>query len=369
MPSTITTAGVLAFMSLSGALAATNCTFSGSSGYSDVSAKKSSCSTIIIDSLEVPAGETLDLEDLNDFTTVIFRGQTTWAYAEWEGSLISISGNNITVKGAAGSALDGQGALWWDGLGGNGGVTKPKFFKANNLYDSVLDGITILNAPKNSFSVNYVENLVLQNIVINNTAGDELNSDGKTLGHNTDAFDINNCDGVLFQNITVYNQDDCVAVNSGENVVFRDALCSGGHGISIGSVGGRSNNVVNNITFDNVLMQNSQQSVRIKTIADTNGTVSNVTYRNIVIDSPTDNTDYGIIVSQSYNGVDGEPTNGVIISNFVLQNVTGTVYEDAINIYIECGEGSCIDWTWTDVNVSGGKNSGDCMNIPDGITC
>jgi hypothetical protein len=71
MPSTITTAGVLAFMSLSGALAATNCTFSGSSGYSEISAKKSSCSTIIIDSLEVPAGETLDLEDLNDFTTVI----------------------------------------------------------------------------------------------------------------------------------------------------------------------------------------------------------------------------------------------------------------------------------------------------------
>lgn len=194
---------------------------------------------------------------------VIFQGRTTWDYAEWEGSLVSISGNNITVKGAPGSILDGQGALWWDGLGGNGGVTKPKFFKANYLYDSVLDGINILNAPKNSFSINHVENLTLRNVLVNNTAGDELDSDGTTLGHNTDAFDINNCNGVLLQNITVYNQDDCVAVNSGENVVFRDALCSGGHGISIGSVGGRDNNIVNNIIFDNVLMEKSQQSVRI----------------------------------------------------------------------------------------------------------
>ncbi|KAK7741795.1 hypothetical protein SLS53_004859 [Cytospora paraplurivora] len=373
-----TTAGVIALLSLSGALAASasnnstassSCTFTGSTGYSEVSENKNSCSTIILDSLEVPGGETLDLTDLNDGTTVIFEGRTTWDYAEWEGSLFSVSGNNITVKGAAGSVLDGQGALWWDGLGGNGGVTKPKFFKANHLNDSVLDGIYILNAPKNSFSINYINNLVVKNVVINNTAGNELDSDGKTLGHNTDAFDINTCDGVVIQNVSVWNQDDCVAVNSGSNVLFKDSLCSGGHGLSIGSVGGRSNNVVSNITFDNVLVENSQQSIRIKIIANTTGEVSDITYRNIVIDAPLDNTKYGIIVTQSYNGVDGEPTNGVPITNFNLQNVTGTVYDEAINIYIECGEGSCSDWTWTDVKVTGGQNSTDCLNVPEGISC
>lgn len=171
---------------------------------------------------------------------VTFQGRTTWAYAEWEGSLFSISGNNITIKGAPGHVLDGQGALWWDGLGGGGGVTKPKFFKANNLNDSVLDSINIQNAPKNFFSINYVNNLLVKDVVCNNTAGDELNADGRTLGHNTDAFDINNADGVIIQNAKVWNQDDCVAVNSGQNVLFKDALCSGGHGGSIGSVGGVS---------------------------------------------------------------------------------------------------------------------------------
>lgn len=167
------------------------------------------------------------------------------------------------MRGAAGSVLDGQGALWWDGLGNGGGVTKPKFFKANNLNDSVLDSIYILNAPINSFSINYINNLVVKDITINNTAGDTLASNGKARGHNTDAFDINNCDGVLITGAQVWNQDDCVAVNSGQNVLFTDGFCSGGHGLSIGSVGGRSNNVVKNITFENVVMAKSQQSVRI----------------------------------------------------------------------------------------------------------
>jgi polygalacturonase len=161
--------------------AAGSCTFSGSLGYSSASVSKASCSTIVLSSLQVPGGKTLNLEKLNDGTTVIFEGTTTFGYAEWEGSLFSVSGNGITVKGAPGSVLDGQGALYWDGQGGSGGVTKPKFFKANHLNDSLLEGITIRNAPKNSFSLNYVYNLTVKDVTVDN-------KDGATLGKNTDAF-------------------------------------------------------------------------------------------------------------------------------------------------------------------------------------
>lgn len=109
-----------------------SCVFSGTGGYLDAKSKKASCSTIVLSSLTVPGGVTLDLETLNDGTTVIFEGTTTWEFSEWDGPLFSVSGNNITVKGAPGSVLDGQGALWWDGQGNGGGKTKPKFFKANN---------------------------------------------------------------------------------------------------------------------------------------------------------------------------------------------------------------------------------------------
>ncbi|KAI1084766.1 endopolygalacturonase PGa [Whalleya microplaca] len=338
---------------------ATTCTFSGSAGYSLVSASKAACSTIVLSALTVPAGVTLDLEDLNDSTTVTFEGNTTFGYSEWDGPLFSVSGNNVTVRGAEGSVLDGQGALYWDGKGGSGGVTKPKFFKANNLNDSVLDSITIRNAPKNSFSLNYVNNLLVKDIVVDDR-------DGSELGKNTDAFNINNADGVTITGATVWNQDDCVAINSGENIWFSNGFCSGGHGLSIGSIGNRTNNVVRNVTFTDTVMEDSQQSVRIKTISYANGTVEDITYRNIAMSG---GTDYGIIVMQSYNGVDGEPTNGVSIADIVLQNVTGTVESDAVNIYVECGEGSCSDWTWTDVSVTGGKDSSDCINVPEGVSC
>lgn len=115
-----------------GLLRRDNCTFTGATGYLDVLKAKNSCSTITLSSLQVPGNVTLNLEKLNAGTTVIFEGTTTWGFAEWSGSLFSVSGDSITVKGAPGSVLDGQGAFWWDGLGNGGGKTKPKFFKANN---------------------------------------------------------------------------------------------------------------------------------------------------------------------------------------------------------------------------------------------
>lgn len=199
----------------------------------------------------------------------------------------------------------------------------------------------------------------MRDITVDDSAGDEL-------GKNTDAFNINNADGIWITGAKVWNQDDCVAINSGKNIVFENGFCSGGHGLSIGSIGGQTTNVVTNVTFSDTVMERSQQSVRIKTISGANGTVDNITYRNIAMSG---GDDYGIIVMQSYNGVNGKPTNGVTVTNFVLQNVTGTVKSDAVNIYVECGEGSCSNWTWTDVLVTGGTDATDCQNVPEGISC
>ena len=46
-----------------------------------------------------------------------FQGETTWGYEEWSGPLFSISGADITVTGAPGHSLNGNGAKWWDGKG------------------------------------------------------------------------------------------------------------------------------------------------------------------------------------------------------------------------------------------------------------
>lgn len=107
---------------------ASSCTFSGSAGAASASKSQASCATIVLSDVAVPSGTTLDLSDLNDDTTVIFEGETTWGYKEWDGPLLQIKGTGITIKGASGATLNGNGAKWWDGEGSNGGVTKPKFF-------------------------------------------------------------------------------------------------------------------------------------------------------------------------------------------------------------------------------------------------
>lgn len=43
-----------------------------------------------------------------------------------------------------------------------------------------------------------------------------------------------------------------------------------------------------------------------------------------------------------------------------LQNVTGTATSDAKNYYILCGSGSCSDFTFNDVHISGGGEASSC---------
>ncbi|KAI0121526.1 glycoside hydrolase family 28 protein [Hypoxylon sp. NC0597] len=336
-----------------------SCTFTS---ITSLSAQKKSCTDIVLDGITVPAGQTLDLTSLTEGTTVTFQGTTTFGYEEWEGPLISVSGTSITVKGASGHVIDGNGAEWWDGQGSNGGKTKPKFFYAHSLTSSIITGLNVKNTPVHGFSINGANDLTLDHITIDNSDGDTAG------GHNTDAFDVGSSDGVKILNANVKNQDDCLAVNSGTNIEFSGGSCSGGHGLSIGSVGGRSDNDVSNVVISNSSISNSQNGVRIKTVYDATGSVSNITYSDITLSNITD---YGIVIEQDYeNGSPtGTPTTGVPITDLTLENVTGSVADDATEVYILCGEGSCSDWTWSGVSVTGGKKSTKCSNVPTGASC
>ncbi|EME86776.1 glycoside hydrolase family 28 protein [Pseudocercospora fijiensis CIRAD86] len=341
---------------------ATGCTFSGSDGASLVSKSKSSCSTIVLSSLAVPAGMTLDLTKLQDGTHVMFEGTTTFGYKEWDGPLVSVSGNRITVTGAPGSVLDGGGARWWDGQGKNGGKTKPKFFYAHKMTSSTISNIKIKDSPIQVFSIDQASNLNLNTITIDNSAGDSRH------GHNTDGFNVGSSRGINIDRATVHSQDDCLAVNSGSDITFSNGYCSGGHGISIGSVGGHSDNSVSNVLVTNSKVVNSENGVRIKTVSGATGSVRGVTYRGITLSGITK---HGIVIEQDYKngGPTGIPTNGVSITGLTLNGVTGSVSSSATKIHILCGSGSCSNWSWKGVSISGGKKSSSCKNVPSGATC
>ncbi|KAJ5711393.1 CAZyme family GH28 [Penicillium malachiteum] len=297
----------------------TVCTFNSAAS---ASASKSSCNTIVLDNIEVPAGETLDLTDLNSGTKVIFNGETTFGYEEWDGPMIEISGSSIVVSGTSNHTINGGGERWWDGEGTNGGKTKPKFFYAHSLDDSTITGLNIKNTPVQAFSVES-DNLILNSITIDDSDGD---ANG---GHNTDGFDVGESTGVTISNAVVMNQDDCLAVNSGTD---------------------------------------SENGIRIKTNSGATGSVSGVTFSNIQISGITD---YGIVFEQDYENGDptGTPTDGVSITDLTVESVTGTVESDATDVYILCASGACSDWTWSDVSVTGGSTSDECENVPSGASC
>ena len=70
---------------------------------------------------------------------------------------------------------------------------------------------------------------------------DNGHSSGPPIG-----FDVQGTN-VLLENNIVYNDDDCLALCSpANNVVFRNTLCSGSHGVSIiGSMSGTTTDIQN----------------------------------------------------------------------------------------------------------------------------
>lgn len=231
------------------------------------------------------------------------------------------------------------------------------------MKQSTISGLNVKNTPVQGFSVNSATDLTLDHITIDNSAGD--GADG---GHNTDAFDVGSSTGITISNANIKNQDDCLAINSGSNIHFVGGTCSGGHGLSIGSVGGRTDNDVSNVVIENSKISNSQNGVRIKTVYDATGSVKNVTYKDITLSGITK---YGIVIEQDYeNGSPtGKPTTGVPITDLTVSGVTGSVSSSATPIYILCGSGSCSDWTWTGNKVTGGKASTKCSGVPSGASC
>ena len=89
------------------------------------------------------------------------------------------------------------------------------------MISSTITGISILDSPVQVFSIDNSQDLVLNGITIDDSAGD-----AGALGHNTDAFDVGDSIGITMSGANVKNQDDCLAINSG-TVSFR--LYCGAH--------------------------------------------------------------------------------------------------------------------------------------------
>ncbi|KAI0711539.1 endo-polygalacturonase PG1 [Earliella scabrosa] len=344
-------AALLAFVPfIVAAPAATDCTGTISS-LDDVAAAVK-CTTVNINSFTVPAGKTFDIK-LLDGTTVNMQGDVKFDVKNWAGPLFQISGKSITFNGN-GHTFDGNGPSYWDGLGGNGGVTKPApmmKIKISGTYTNV----KVKNSPSRTYSVGNPAQLTMSNLIIDNSEGDAPNSKsgGKAAGHNTDGFDCSTTN-LIIQDSTIHNQDDCLAINKGSNIVFQRNTCTGGHGISVGSID--SDVTVTGITIKDNVIKDNDQALRIKTKAAASGSsVSNITYSG---NTGTGMRRFGVIIDQSYPTTLGTPGNGVKLSgvNFVGSTNSISVASGAKRVAVNCGSGTCSGtWDWSALKVSGGS--------------
>lgn len=117
--------------------------------------------------------------------------------------------------------------------------------------NSKITSLNIQNWPVQCFDIAKCDGLEISGLTLNNSVGYAPNAirSGLPAAHNSDGFDLSSTSNTLLTNTTVLNHDDCVAVTSGSNITVGQTYCSGGHGLSIGSVGGKSNNTVIDITL------------------------------------------------------------------------------------------------------------------------
>ncbi|GHJ90323.1 hypothetical protein NliqN6_6725 [Naganishia liquefaciens] len=331
------------------------------SSYSDVAtAVSSKCSTVVVNSFIVPAGKPFDLSGLATGTTVNVAGDVTFASAQWDGPLFIIDGESITFQGN-GHTFDGQGQGVWDTKGSNGGTTKPQFLKLK--HSGTFSNLKVINSPRQVFSIGSNSALLtVDSVQIDNSAGDKL-SGGKPLAHNTDGFDVS-ASNVIIKNCRIINQDDAIAINSGSNIQFLNNYCSGGHGISIGSI--QTGKTVSGVTISGNTVVNSDNGLRIKTVSGaTSASVSDVTYTGNTV---TGAAKYGVVIQQDYlnGGPTGTPTNGVSISNINFSGTnTVSVSSGAKEVYVLCGSGSCKGtWNWAGLKVNGGSKGNITGNPP-----
>ncbi|TDL24140.1 polygalacturonase [Rickenella mellea] len=331
-------------LGLSALVAAVNACTGTINSLNDVSSAVK-CTTVNINGFTVPAGQALSLS-LATGATVNLNGNLVFANKSWAGPMFVIFNGN-------GHTIDGRGEDYWDGQGSNGGIQKPHPMMKIKI-SGTFKNVKVVNSPAQTFSFGNPGALTVSAITIDNSLGDQPNSrsGGLPAGHNTDAFDASTTD-LTISGCTVHNQDDCLAINHGSNIVFTGNSCTGGHGISVGSID--SDVTVSGITISNNKIINNDQGLRIKTKSAASGsTVSGITY--------TGNTGsglrkFGVLIDQSYPDTLGKPGNGVKLSgvNFASGNVL-SVNSGADRVAVNCGSSSCSGtWNWSGLKVTGGK--------------
>jgi polygalacturonase len=95
------------------------------SEYSQISTALANCTEITLRDIVAPTNSSIDLLKAKENSVITFAGTTSFAFTNSSSFYpIYFGGKNVTITSAPGAIIDGNGSMYWDGLGSNGGVPK-----------------------------------------------------------------------------------------------------------------------------------------------------------------------------------------------------------------------------------------------------
>ncbi|KAL8166325.1 hypothetical protein V2J09_007824 [Rumex salicifolius] len=265
--------------------------------------------------------------------------------------LIFYRTHGLTMQG--GGLIDGRGEKWWNlpckphkGINGTtlpGPCDSPvaiRFFGGTNL---TLQSLKFINSPEFHIRFDNCQTVHVDSLVIKSPGNSP----------NTDGIHVENTVDVTIHNSVISNGDDCVSIGAGtHNMEIKNLTCGPSHGISIGSLGVHNSKAcVSNITVESATIRHSDNGVRIKTWQGGSGSVSNVAFNNIHMDTVKN----PIMIDQYYclTKTCRNMTSAVMISDVSYSNIHGTYDTRAPPVHLACSDAvPCTNLTLSNVELT-----------------
>ncbi|KAF5366849.1 hypothetical protein D9758_006488 [Tetrapyrgos nigripes] len=355
----------------------------GNAGIDDVPAIESaikSCGNggIIV----ISAGKTYAVRSTLDFTGCVnceVQVEGTLKLSDdtnfWNGvgSAISLSSiNGAHIHSVTGSGLiDGNGVPFWQRFNSDSSFRRPTLISISGGSNIVVENLLFRNPPNVFHSVNgNAKNVIYRGLIM------QAIPTSTVIPKNTDGFDVGASTFVTISNVTVQNQDDCVAFKPGCNfLTVTDITCSGSHGLSVGSLGQSNNDMVQNVLVSGATMIDSTKATGIKLWDGSAGhgtaTVRNVTFDNINVQ----NCGYAAQIQSCYEATGTCVPSAHVVDGVKWTNIRGTTSTqfDPVVANMNCpADGTCnISFSGFTVKAPSGKVEVLCSAVDSnlGVTC
>lgn len=214
--------------------------------------------------------------------------------------------SNVTIMGQG--TFDGHGDQWWDESIPH--PMRPQLVGFYNASDVWLQDFTLLNSAKMHLDM-YGARFRVRGIKVRSP--NVISTDGIDIGV-TDAH---------ISDVDVKNGDDCIVIKrTSQNVLVENSIVSQGHGLGVGTSG---NPYMRNITFRNILVNDTMDGIFFKFKGHQKGSVSDVRFENITI---LNARRYALGIDQQIRNL--KPTGTQIsITNVTFTNVSGNSLSQA----------------------------------------